>query len=200
MSRRQRLETEGRESGEGKYKKLFDQLPNPDDIWASLAESQELSTGHEILQRMVGKWHLEVNLDFAGYGPCMEAEGISIIRPAFGGRFLVEHASTIFPGGNYQAQIILGYDKDKEEFSYVCHDNFVVTPMILSGKWDESDFSINWEGRFKNPMFKLEHHLDGSYQFLNDRLFTFEYRVPNKEGVMATCLSARYTFIQPVSD
>jgi len=99
---------------------------------------------HELLKHRIGKWTVRMEMWTAPDAEAVASDGTSEVKPAMGGRYVMDSIKSNFQGQPYEGSGITGYDKLKKKFVSVWIDNFGTGFIISSGTYDADTKSFSY--------------------------------------------------------
>lgn len=104
--------------------------------------------GHKVLEKINGSWNEDISLSIDPDLPATTSNATAEAKMILNGLYQqVEHKGSIneMP---YEAMSIIGFDNAKKLYSLIWADNLGSDMLKMSGRWDETTESINFEGSF----------------------------------------------------
>ncbi len=164
----------------------------PEELWSALQSNLKLSSEHQFLRRLQGRWKVTADEDAFGYGPMISAQGEAEHRLLFGGRFLMMRTTLELAEQHYESFAFLGFDKLRGLFHYVLFESAGVAPLVTEGPWDEAEGAIRTEGTATNPMFGHCHPVALVWRLAQPGRLDLRMEVPSEKGQMASCSEATF--------
>ncbi|MCF8259492.1 MAG: DUF1579 domain-containing protein [Melioribacteraceae bacterium] len=118
---------------------------------------------HKMLASHAGEWKTDIKFWMAPGTEPMVSEGTATNEMILGGRYLVSKNSGTSFGMPMEGMSIEGYDNATKEFTSVWVDNMGTGTMVLKGKWNEEENSIDYKGEMVDPM-------TGSYMNVTEKM------------------------------
>ena len=104
--------------------------------------------GHKVLESINGSWNEDISLSIDPDLPATTSTATAEAKMILNGLYQqIDHKGNIndMP---YEAMSIIGFDNAKKLYSLIWADNLGSDILHLTGKWDETTESINFEGSF----------------------------------------------------
>ena len=132
--------------------------PDPAAMIAAYEKAAAPGEPHKTLQRMVGKWEVEMKSWMAPGQPPSESKGSAEVKPILGDRFVEMKLSTTFMNKPFDGVGVTGYDNTKKKYVGTWMDSMSTGILRSEGTADPTGKVITASLVGSDPLTGKESH------------------------------------------
>lgn len=129
---------------------------------------------HHMLAEGVGPWNVHTKMWMDPSGAPMESDGTCKSEMILGGRYLQTTFSGTMMGMPFEGISITGFDNAKKEFFNTWIDNLGTGLAFATGKYNETDKSIEFKGNMVDPMTGKDSPFREVFKFIDQKKMVME--------------------------
>lgn len=170
------------------------QMPSQEEMAKIMEEAGKLVPEHDVLKKLEGKFEATVKEYNTPGGTPTESRGICENKLMFGGRYLHAHFKGNMMGKPYEGVQVIGYDKQKKQYSSVWMDNISTEMMTSFGPGNASQ--ITFDGECICPLNNQPMKLHMELKIESSEKHHFTMTMPGPDGKPMTAMEISYTRVK----
>jgi hypothetical protein len=148
---------------------------------------------HKELQKLVGKWKLDITSWHGPGAPPTKSEGTAEFKPLLGGRYLQQDVKSDMAGQPFEGIGFEGYDNVTKERFGTWADSMSTGLMIMRGKCAAGAKKCTFKGESSDPIAGKKVKMTETMTMVDDNKFTFELQGPGPDGKVFKMIEIVYT-------
>ena len=152
-----------------------------EEAMAAYMELAQPGPEHQLLENMVGGWHLSGKLWMMPGSEPMVFENAGSSKMVLGGRFLQSESSGEMAGMTIEHLQFIGFDRRHKKYTTVGFDNTGTYWVSASGKYDEATKTLTMYGEDIDPIAGITQKYNFIWHFESDDKVTFSAVFLNPE-------------------
>ncbi|MEW6412905.1 MAG: DUF1579 family protein [Candidatus Zixiibacteriota bacterium] len=148
--------------------------PTQEELMARAIELATPGDEHKMLEKLCGVWDFEATMWMQPGAEPVVYPGQSEAKLVLGGRFLYGEFTTEAGELSGEGIYIMGFDRWREEFTYVGFDSWGTYYLTAAGAYDSVTNSITLYGEDDDPVTGYAQQYDFVVTFVSDDSWRFE--------------------------
>lgn len=146
---------------------------------------------HKVLDAKVGRWTTKIT-SFMAPGQPMESEGVSEMKWAMDGRYLIDNTTASMMGMPFSGMGITGYDNLQQKYVVCWIDNMGTGLTTGDGHWDAATQTFTSTMQTPDPMTGTMTTMRMEERWTSRDSFVVEFYGPGPDGKEMKSMEMRY--------